>query len=66
MPIDNPDIKVVEARYNEEPFFIGIGVSEQREKRVAGEVGLPKFGKGEYRTQKDLKWQLFLQSTGSS
>lgn len=59
MPIDNPDIKVVEARYKEEPFFIGIGVSKQREKRVASEVSVPRLaGKGEYQAQKDIEWQL--------
>lgn len=56
--VDNPDIKVVEARFDEKPFLIAVGKSEQREKKVVGEVGLPKIGKGEYGTQKDMKWQV--------
>lgn len=57
MIINNPDIKIVEARYHEEPFFIGVGISKQRELKVAGEVGT-QGGKGEYHTQKDLDWHL--------
>ena len=57
MIINNPDIKVVEARYYERPFFIGVGISKQRELKVAGEFGT-EGGKGEYHTQKDLDWQL--------
>jgi hypothetical protein len=58
MVINNPDIKVVEARYYERPFFIGVGTSIQRELKVAGELGT-EGGKGEYHTQKDLDWQYF-------
>ena len=56
--IDNPDIKVVEARFDEKPFLIAVGKSEQRKKKVVGEVRLPLVGKGEYQSQKDLKWQV--------
>lgn len=56
--VDNPDIKVVEARFNEKPFLIAVGKSEQREKKVVGEVRLPRIGKGEYQSQKDMKWQV--------
>ena len=56
MPIDNPDLKIVEARYNEQPFFIGIGASKQRKLKGKGEVGVPKIT-GEYKSQKNLKWQ---------
>lgn len=56
MPIDNPDLKIIEARYKEQPFFIGIGASKQREVKGAGGVGSQGV-KGEYQSQKDLNWQ---------
>ena len=56
MPIDNPDFKMIEARYKEQPFFIGIGASKQRKLKGKGEVGMPKIT-GEYKSQKDLNWQ---------
>lgn len=56
MPIDNPDLKIVEARYNKQPFFIGVGASKQRELKGKGEVALSAI-KGEYQSQKDLTWQ---------
>ena len=59
MLLDNPDIKLVEARYKNQPFFFGVGASKQRELRGAGEVMLPKGFKGEYQSQKDLKWNLY-------
>lgn len=55
--LDNPDVKVVEARYKKKPFFIGVGISQQRDVKGVGEVG-SKGLKGEYRTQKDLMWHL--------
>jgi hypothetical protein len=36
MILDNPDIKIVEARYDNVPFFFGVGKPVQREKRVQG------------------------------
>lgn len=59
MPIDNPDIKVVEGRYKGKPFVIGVGVSTQRETKGVGEISIPTGGKVGYATQKDLQWQLF-------
>ena len=56
MPIDNPDLKIVEARYKEQPFFIGIGASKQREVKGAGGVGSQGV-KGEFQSQKDLNWK---------
>lgn len=55
-PIDTADIKMVEARYNNNPFFIGIGVAKQREVKGVGQVGMEGV-KGEYQSQKDLDWQ---------
>lgn len=61
MLLDNSDIKIVEARFKDAPFFVGIGTSEQREKKIAGEVSLQKMGgKGEYGMQKELKWRIFI------
>lgn len=61
MILDNPDIKIVEARYDNVPFFFGVGKSVQREKKVAGEVDVSKLGgKGEYQTQKNLEWQIYM------
>jgi hypothetical protein len=58
MPMDNPDIKIVEARFKGEPFFLGVGVSEQRELKGVAQVGT-KGVKGQYQSQKDLKWRLY-------
>lgn len=58
MVIDNPDVKVVEGRFNEKPFFIAIGTSEQREVKGSGELTLPIGAKGEYASQKYLKWNI--------
>jgi hypothetical protein len=59
MPIDNPDVKVVTASFNERPFFIGIGTSTQREVKGSGQAGLTEGMKGEYKSQKYLEWELF-------
>ena len=56
MPIDNPDLKIVEARYKGQPFFIGVGASKQRALKGSGEVALPGV-KAEYQSEKDLNWQ---------
>jgi hypothetical protein len=56
MPIDNPDIKVVTASFQEKPFFIGIGTSKQRELSISGEGSMEKLA-GKYQTQKELEWQ---------
>lgn len=58
MPVDNPDIKLVTASYKREPFFIGIGLSEQRKLKGTGQVSLGDGVKGEYQSQKDIDWQL--------
>jgi len=59
MPIDNPDVKVVTATFNEKPFFFGVGTSKQREVKGSGQAGFKEGVKGEYQSQKDLDWQLF-------
>jgi hypothetical protein len=59
LPIDNPDVKVVTASYKGNPFFLGVGTSTQREVKGSGQAGLKEGVKGEYRSQKDLKWELF-------
>lgn len=56
--LDNPDIKIVEARYNEKPVFFGVGISKQREKGVAAGVG-PEGVEGKYAIQKELQWKMF-------
>jgi hypothetical protein len=58
MEIDNPDIKIVTASYKKQPFFIGVGVSKQRELKGLGQVNLTEGVKGGYESQKDLNWEL--------
>jgi hypothetical protein len=58
--IDNPDVKVVEARYNDQPFFIGAGVSTQRDVKGSAGANIPDGIKGEYESQKDLKWEIYV------
>ena len=47
MPIDKPEVKMVEARYNEKPFLVAFGVAKQRDVKGAGGVGKEEV-KGEY------------------
>ncbi len=58
MPIDNPDIKLVEARYKGKPFFLAVGVSKQREVKGSGQLSMNEGVKGGYQTQKDLDWEV--------
>jgi hypothetical protein len=58
MIFDNPDIKIVTASYKKQPFFIGVGLSKQREVKGSGQAGLTEGVKGEYKSQKDLNWEL--------
>ena len=55
--IDNPDIKVVEAKYDKKPVLLAVGTSKQRELIVSGEGGTEKL-KAKIKTQKDLEWQI--------
>lgn len=55
--LDNPDIKIVEARYRGEPIFFAIGISNQRRKKIAAE-GTVKGARGEYEAGKDIEWHL--------
>lgn len=59
MPIDNPDVKVVTTSYQGKPFFVGVGISKQREVKGSGKASIGEGVKGEYQSQKDLDWQLF-------
>jgi len=58
MPLDKPEVKMVEGRYNEKPFLVAFGVAEQRDVKGAGGVGTEGV-KGEYQSQKDLKWRVW-------
>ena len=53
MPLDKPEVKIVEARYNEKPFIVAFGVAKKRDVKGAGGVGTEGV-KGEYQSQKDL------------
>jgi hypothetical protein len=55
--IDNPDIKVLIARFEDQPFFFAVGVSERRLTEVETEAGLAG-GKAGYRSGKGLIWYL--------
>lgn len=59
MPVDNPDVKVVTTSYKGKPFFVGVGISKQREVKGSGQFSPTEGAKGEYQSQKDLDWQLF-------
>lgn len=58
MHIDNPDVKVVTASYKGQPFFIGVGISKQREVKGSGKAGFPEGFRGDYQSQKELDWRL--------
>lgn len=58
--LDNPDIKLAEARYNGKPFFFARGVSTQRAVEVEGEAGLPVKVRAEYKSEKTLDWECFI------
>jgi hypothetical protein len=56
--VDNPDIKVVEAKYEKIPFLLAVGTSTQRELSVSGQGSMEKVG-AKYQSQKELDWRLF-------
>ena len=58
MPLDKPEVKMVEARYNEEPFLVAFGVAKQRDVKGTGGIGTEGV-KGEYESQKDLNWRVW-------
>jgi hypothetical protein len=55
--IDNPDIKVVEAKYDNKPVLLAVGTSKQRELKISGKGDAEGIG-GKYQSQKDLEWQV--------
>jgi len=57
MPLDKPEVKMVEARYNEKPFIIAFGIAKKRDVKGGGGIGTTGV-KGEYESQKDLEWQV--------
>ena len=57
MPLDKPEVKMIEARYNEKPFLVAFGLAKQRDVKGAGGVGAEGV-KGEYESQKELDWQV--------
>ena len=57
MIVDNPDIKVVEANYNNNPILLAVGTSKQRELSISGK-GSTEGLAGKYTTQKDLEWKI--------
>jgi len=57
MLLDKPEVKMVEARYNEKPFLVALGVAKQRDVKGAGGLGTEGV-KGEYQSQKDLDWRI--------
>ena len=56
--LDNPDIKIVVATYEDKVLLFGVGKTEERQKEGEAEVGL-EGGKGKYQMQKALKWEIF-------
>lgn len=57
MPLDKPEAKMVEARFNEKPFIVAFGVAKKRDVKGAGGVGTDGI-KGEIQSQKDLDWRV--------
>jgi len=55
--VDNPDIKVVEAKYDAKPVLLAIGTSKQRELTISGKGNTEGLG-AKYQIQKDLEWQV--------
>lgn len=55
--VDNPDIKVVEAKYDKKPVLLAIGTSRQRELAISGKGNTEGLG-AKYQTQKELDWQV--------
>jgi hypothetical protein len=60
MAIDSPEVKIVTCDFNNNPFFIGIGVANQKEVKGSGQVDITKGVRGEYQTQKDMEWQFMV------
>jgi hypothetical protein len=61
--IDIPDIKVVEASFNEKLVLFGVGTLPRRETVVSGEASAGAIGE-KYGT--DLEWKIFYDPTALS
>jgi hypothetical protein len=58
MPLDKSEVKMVEARYKEDPFLVAFGVAKKRDVKGAGQVGTEGV-KGKYESEKDLDWRVW-------
>ncbi len=58
MPLDTDEIKIVEARYNEQPVFFGVGRATDISTQVRGEVTVSELGgSGEYKKERTYQWE---------
>ena len=60
--IDIPDVKVVEATFNNQIVFIAVGTSQQRETTLSTEENDENI-RTRHELQKSLQWKIFYDST---
>jgi hypothetical protein len=59
MPVDNPDIKIVEAKLDKKLVFLAVGTSKQRELCISGKGSTDSVG-AKYETQKEIEWKILI------
>lgn len=69
--LDRKDIRIVEARYLDKPFFFGVGTIGGQARGIEAEVGVggiePKFsGRGGYKSEKEFRWNLYFNQNNMS
>ncbi len=61
LTIDIPDVKVVEATFNNQTVFLAIGTSQQEETTLSTEENNENI-RTRYEPQKNLQWKIFYDS----
>jgi len=59
MPVDNPDIKIVEAKLDKKLVFLAVGTSRQRELSISGKGATDSLG-AKYETLKEIEWKILI------
>jgi hypothetical protein len=62
MPVDNSDIKIVEAKLDKKLVLLAVGTSRQREVNISGN-GSSNGLAAEYQTQREIEWRILYNRT---
>lgn len=58
--LDTDDVKIVEARYDDKPIFVGIGIAKKQAKGIkAGGSLIPPSAGGAHEYEREYEWKLY-------